>query len=99
PKSESPLAGTQRLEDPLDEIDLLIKSTQDEALKDRLTGVKTVIEANVATRNEQRGRSALSTLQVTTFLITRLKHSQRLVEASKRAQVRLASARATGTSG
>ena len=73
PKSESALAGTQRLEDPLDEIDLLIKSTEDEALKERLTGLRTVIEANIATRNEQRDRAALSMLNFGTFLLTRIK--------------------------
>jgi len=98
PKSESPLAGTERLEDPLDEIDLLIKSTQDEALKERLTGLKTVLEANIATRNEQRDRAARSMLQFGTFLITRLKDSQGLVEARKRALVPLASAPATDPS-
>ena len=98
PKSESPLAGTQRLEDPLDEIDLLIKSTQDEALRERLTGLKTVIAANIATRNEQRDRAALSTLQFGTFLLTRLKDSQGLVEARKRALVPLANAPATDPS-
>lgn len=98
PKSESAIAGTERLEDPLDEIDLLIKSTQDEALKERLTGLKTVLEANIATRNEQRDRAALSMLQFGTFLITRLKDSQGLVEARKRALVPLASAPATDPS-
>jgi hypothetical protein len=98
PKSESPLAGTQRLEDPLDEMDLLIKSTQDAALKERLTGLKTVIEANIATRNEQRDRAALSMLQFGTFLITRLKDSQGLVEARRRALVPLANAPTTDPS-
>ena len=98
PKSESALAGTERLEDPLDEIDLLIKSTQDEALKERLTGLKTVLEANIATRNEQRDRAALSLLNFGTFLLTRIKDSQAMVEFRKKALVPLQNAPATDPS-
>jgi len=87
PKSESALAGTERLEDRWNEIDLLIKSTQDEALKERLTGLKTVLEANIATRNEQRDRAALSMLNFGTFLLTRIKDSQAMVEFRKKALV------------
>jgi hypothetical protein len=92
PKSESALAGTQRLEDPLDEIDLLIKSTEDQALKERLTGLRTVIQANIATRNEQRDRAALSMLNFGTFLLTRIKDSQAMVEFRKKALVPLENA-------
>jgi hypothetical protein len=98
PKSESPLAGTQRLEDPSEEIDLLIKSTEDAALKERLTGLKTVIEANIATRNEERDRAALALLKFGTFLLTRVKDSQSMVAARQGALVPLANVPATDPS-
>src|SRR5690606_23103875 len=57
PRSESPLAGTERLADPLEEVDLLIKATEDDIFKERLQGLRSVIEQNIASRNEQRDRS------------------------------------------
>ena len=39
PKTDSVLAGTERLEDPVEEIDALIKATEDEVLKDEFLNI------------------------------------------------------------
>ncbi len=79
PKSDSPLAGTERLADPVEEIDQLIKATSDDALKERLAGLRSVIQANIATRNEQRDRAALAMLRLGAFLLTRIRDAKGVV--------------------
>lgn len=85
PKTESALAGTQREEDPLEEIDVLIAATEDEPFKERLRGLKTVVRANIATRNEQRDRSARNLLRFGAFLAQRIVDANTIVTAKERA--------------
>jgi hypothetical protein len=85
PKSESALAETQRLEDPIDEINLLIKATEDKLLRERLTGLRSVIQATIATRNEQRDRAARSLVRIGALLGVRVTDLQRILEARQRA--------------
>lgn len=92
PRTDSVLAGTQRLEDPVDEVNLLIKATDDPALKERLAGLRSVIEQNIATRNEQRDIAARSMLRFGGFLALRIDDAHRLREARQVAYDSLAQA-------
>ena len=83
--AKSALAETQRLEDPIDEINLLIKATEDKLLRERLTGLRSVIQATIATRNEQRDRAARSLVRIGALLGVRVTDLQRILEARQRA--------------
>jgi formylglycine-generating enzyme required for sulfatase activity len=81
PESESALADTERLEDPIDEINLLVKTTEDKLLRERLTGLRAVIQSNIAARNEQRDRAARSLLRTGVLLAVRVADLQKILEA------------------
>jgi hypothetical protein len=85
PRSESALADTQRLEDPIDEINLLIRTTEDKLLRERLAGLRSVIQANIAARNEQRDRAARSLVRIGVLLAVRVTDLQRILEARQTA--------------
>lgn len=85
PNSESLLAETQRLEDPIDEINLLIKATEDKLLRERLTGLRSVIQTNIVARNEQRDRAARSLVRMGALLAIRVSDLQRLLKAKQAA--------------
>jgi hypothetical protein len=78
PEVESALTGTERLEDPLDEIAVLIDATRDPAFKDRLKDLRTVMRASIATRNEQRDRAARNLLRSGLYLAQRILDAERI---------------------
>ena len=85
PRSESALAETQRLEDPVDEINLLIRTTEDKLLRERLAGLRSVIQTNIAARNEQRDRAARSLVRIGVLLGVRVTDLQRILQARQTA--------------
>ena len=85
PKSESLLAETQRLEDPIDEIDLLIRATEDKLLRERLTGLRSVIQTSIVARNEQRDRAVRSLVRMGALLAIRVNDLQRFLAARQAA--------------
>lgn len=72
PATESALAGTARQEDPLQELAVLIDAAQDPAFKERLKELRTVMRANIVTRNEQRDRAARNLLRFGAILAQRI---------------------------
>lgn len=72
PASESALAGTARQEDPLQELALLIDAAPDPAFRERLKELRTVMRANIVTRNEQRDRAARNLLRFGVILAQRI---------------------------
>jgi Sulfatase-modifying factor enzyme 1 len=85
PKSESLLAETEPLEDPIDEINLLIKATEDKLLRERLTGLRSVIQSSIVARNEQRDRAARSLVRMGALLAIRVNDLQRILAARQKA--------------
>jgi hypothetical protein len=78
------LAPGERLDDPLAEVDALIAAAEEGAFRDRLQGLKSVIQANIITRNEQRDRAARNLLRFGAILGKRLDDALRLI-AGRRA--------------
>jgi hypothetical protein len=78
------LAAGERLDDPLAEVDALIAASEEGAIRERLRGLKSVIQANIITRNEQRDRAARNLLRFGAILGKRIDDVQRLL-AGRRA--------------
>ncbi|MBU2091130.1 MAG: formylglycine-generating enzyme family protein [Alphaproteobacteria bacterium] len=72
PAVESALAGTARQEDPLQELALLIDAAPDPAFQERLKELRTVMRANIVTRNEQRDRAVRNLLRFGAILAQRI---------------------------
>ncbi len=78
PEVESALTGVDRLDDPLEEMAVLIDATRDPAFKERLKDLRTVMRANIATRNEQRNRAARNLLRFGVILAQRILDAERI---------------------
>jgi sulfatase-modifying factor enzyme 1 len=78
------LAAGERLDDPLAEVEALIAAAEEGAFRERLRGLKSVIQANIITRNEQRDRAARNLLRFGAILGKRIEDVLRLV-AGRRA--------------
>jgi hypothetical protein len=87
------LASGERLDDPLAEIDALIAAAEEGPFRERLHGLKSVVQANIITRNEQRDRAARNLLRFGAILGKRIDDVLRLVAG------RRAAAKALQTSG
>ncbi len=85
PSTESALAGTERLEDPLQEMAVLIEATRDPAFQERLKDLRTVMRASIATRNEQRDRAARNLLRFGVILAQRILDADGIRDAKDRA--------------
>lgn len=72
PEVESALTGTERLEDPLEEMAVLIDAARDPAFRERLKDLRTVMRANIVTRNEQRDRAARNLLRFGVIMAQRI---------------------------
>ncbi len=84
PRAPAALAGSDRLDDPLAEIDALIAAAEEGPFRDRLQGLKSVVQANIITRNEQRDRAARNLLRFGAILGKRIDDVVRLI-AGRRA--------------
>ena len=73
--------SAERLEDPLAEIDALIAAIEEGAVRERLKGLKSVMQANIVTRNEQRDRAARNLLRFGAILGKRVHEISRIMTA------------------
>ncbi len=94
-QSPALVAGT-RLENPLAEIDVLIAAAEEGAFRDRLRGLKSVIQANIISRNEQRDRAARNLLRFGAILGKRIEDVVRIVAGRRAAATALHNAAADG---
>jgi hypothetical protein len=85
PEVESALTGTERLEDPLEEMTVLIDAARDPAFRDRLKDLRTVMRANIVTRNEQRDRAARNLLRFGVIMAQRILDSDAIRDAKSKA--------------
>jgi hypothetical protein len=83
------LAPGERLDDPLAEIDALIAAAEEEAFRERLQGLKSVVQANIITRNEQRDRAVRNLLRFGAILGKRIDDVLRIVEGRRAAAAAL----------
>ena len=77
-------AAQQALADPVKEIEALAQAVNDPALKSRIDGVGSVMQATIQTRNEQRDRSAKSEIRVGAYLGRKIIEDQLKVDAIER---------------
>ena len=73
--------AAERLEDPLAELDALIAATEEGVVRDRLKGLKSVMQANIVSRNEQRDRAVRNLLRFGAILGKRIDEIGRIVTA------------------
>jgi hypothetical protein len=90
------LASGQRLDDPLAEIDALIAAAEEGALRDRLQGLKSVVQANIITRNEQRDRAVRNLVRFGAILGKRIDDGLRILNARRTAAEALKTSGAAG---
>lgn len=83
PEVESALTGVDRLDDPLEELAVLIDATRDPAYKERLKDLRTVMRANIATRNEQRDRAARNHIHNGILQAQRIHEADRILGAKE----------------
>jgi hypothetical protein len=83
------LAPGERLDDPLAEIDALIAAAEEGAFRERLQGLKSVVQANIITRNEQRDRAVRNLLRFGAILGKRIDDVLRIVEGRRAAAAAL----------
>jgi hypothetical protein len=90
------LVARARLEDPLAEFNALIAATEDGAFRERLRGLKSVVQANIISRNEQRDRAARNLLRFGAILAKRIDDVVRIVAGRRAAAAALRKAVADG---
>ena len=95
PQSPAPPSG-ERLADPMAEIDALIAASEEGPFRDRLIGLKSVLQANIITRNEQRDRAVRNLLRFGAILGKRIDDVARIVTGRRAAAEALRKAGAGG---
>jgi hypothetical protein len=91
-----PALPGERLDDPLAEIEALIAAAEEGAFRQRLQGLKSVLQANIITRNEQRDRAARNLLRFGAILGKRIEESLRILAGRNAAAAALQKAGAAG---
>ena len=68
------------LTDPVEELNVIVKATEDENVKRRLQNLQTTIKGNIAARDEQRDRAARVLLRLGAFLGNKLADDARSID-------------------
>ncbi|MCI0430790.1 MAG: formylglycine-generating enzyme family protein [Rhodospirillales bacterium] len=96
PRGPTALSGGEPLDDPLAEIDALIAAADEGPFRERLQGLKSVMQANIITRNEQRDRAVRNLLRFGAILGKRIDDVMRLLSGRRAAAEALRKAGETG---
>jgi len=80
PESIAVGSGAEVTDNPVEELDLIIKGTVDTDIRRRLDQLSVTLASNITARNEQRDRAARGVLRLGAFLARKLRDDHRLVE-------------------
>ncbi|MCB2100623.1 MAG: SUMF1/EgtB/PvdO family nonheme iron enzyme [Rhodobacterales bacterium] len=81
PQSVTVTSGTDALDDPVAELEVVRRATGDPDLRARLERLSLVVKANIASRNEQRDRAAQGLVRLGAFLGRKIVDDQKKVDA------------------
>lgn len=81
PTKPDALAGGKASDDPIEELAIIGKAAESPAMRQRLEKLGLALRQNIAERDEQRDRTARSTLRLGAFLGQKLRDDARAVEA------------------
>lgn len=73
--------GGEALDDPIEELGVIIDAVTDKAAKERLSNVRLAMRASLAERDEERGRAAKASLRLGAFLGRKLRDDARAIDS------------------
>jgi hypothetical protein len=84
PASIAVTSGTEALEDPVAELNVVTQATTDPDLRKRLERLALVLKSSIASRNEQRDRAARGVVRLGAFLAGKIRDDLKRVAAIRR---------------